>query len=79
MSLVERLEKLAKELDQQRWRNGMYDVDKADQSDLIAGAAKFIRGQERWYLGLVEQASNVEVSLGELNKANESLERTLNG
>ena len=43
MSLVERLEKLAKELDQQRWRNGKYDADKADQSDLVAEAAKKLR------------------------------------
>lgn len=43
MSLVERLEKLAKELDQQRWHEGKYDADKADQSDLVAEAAKELR------------------------------------
>jgi len=46
MSLAERLEKLAKELDQQRWRGAGYYPEKAEQSDLIAEAAKRIRGLE---------------------------------
>ena len=45
MSLVERLEKLAKELDRQRWQGHIYCPDKAEQSDIVAEAARTIACQ----------------------------------
>ena len=46
MSLVERLEKLAKEFDQYRWSNGDYFPQKAEQCDLLKSAAQRIRELE---------------------------------
>ena len=44
MSLVERLEKLAKEFDRQRWSgNGEYRPEKAEHCDLLREAAKTLR------------------------------------
>ena len=54
MTLVERLEKLAKELDRDRWQASSsawgrprYDTETVERSDLIAAAAQHIRELEQ--------------------------------
>ena len=54
MGLAERLEKLAKQLDRERWNRAPFDynVDAAEVSDLLMNAARQLRG----YHLLVDQA-----------------------
>lgn len=52
MSLVERLEKLAKQLDRERWDgSGKYRPEKAEQCDLLLEAAKALSPTPIYFKG----------------------------
>jgi hypothetical protein len=77
MPLIERLEKRARELDQQA-RVGEYDQQAADDRDLLLEAATYIKSVENWQAKLLGRVNAVVESLGKVVETNRKLSEILN-